>query len=42
MLVVLGLIFYFMILRPQLKRPTERRRRMDWSALAEEVLPQGG
>ncbi|EMV1927119.1 preprotein translocase subunit YajC [Shigella sonnei] len=43
MLVVLfGLIFYFMILRPQQKRTKEHKKLMDSIAKGDEVLTNGG
>ncbi|VFT70741.1 SecYEG protein translocase auxillary subunit [Escherichia coli] len=38
MLVVFGLIFYFMILRPQQKRTKEHKKLMDSIAKGDEVL----
>ncbi|WP_250150587.1 preprotein translocase subunit YajC, partial [Escherichia coli] len=42
MLVVFGLIFYFMILRPQQKRTKENKKLMDSIAKGDEVLTNGG
>ncbi|WP_029686911.1 preprotein translocase subunit YajC [Tatumella saanichensis] len=42
MLVVFGLIFYFMILRPQQKRSKEHKKLMDSIAKGDEVLTNGG
>lgn len=42
MLVAFGLIFYFMILRPQQKRTKEHKKLMDSIAKGEEVLTTGG
>lgn len=42
MLVVFGLIFYFMILRPQQKRTKEHKKLMDSIAKGDEVLTNGG
>lgn len=42
MLVVFGLIFYFMILRPQQKRTKEHKKLMDSIAKGDEVLTTGG
>jgi len=42
MLVVFGLIFYFMILRPQQKRAKEHKKLMDSIAKGDEVLTSGG
>lgn len=42
MLVVFGLIFYFMILRPQQKRAREHKKLMDSIAKGDEVLTTGG
>lgn len=42
MLVVFGLIFYFMILRPQQKRTKEHRTLMESIAKGDEVLTNGG
>lgn len=42
MLVVFGLIFYFMILRPQQKRAKEHKKLMDSIAKGDEVLTTGG
>lgn len=42
MLVVFGLIFYFMILRPQQKRTKEHKKLMDSIAKGDEVLTAGG
>lgn len=42
MLVVFGLIFYFMILRPQQKRAKEHRKLMDSISKGDEVLTSGG
>ena len=42
MLVVFGLIFYFMILRPQQKRAQEHKKLMDSIAKGDEVLTSGG
>ena len=41
MLVVFGLIFYFMILRPQQKRTKEHKKLMDSIAKGDEVLTNG-
>ena len=41
MLVVFGLIFYFMILRPQQKRTKEHKKLMDSIAKGDEVLTIG-
>ncbi|OTA18348.1 preprotein translocase subunit YajC [Xenorhabdus vietnamensis] len=42
MLVVFGLIFYFMILRPQQKRTKEHKKLMDSISKGDEVLTSGG
>jgi len=42
MLVVFGLIFYFMILRPQQKRAKEHKKLMDSISRGDEVLTSGG
>ena len=42
MLVVFGLIFYFMILRPQQKRTKEHKNLMISIAKGDEVLTNGG
>lgn len=42
MLVVFGLIFYFMILRPQQKRAKEHKKLMDSISKGDEVLTTGG
>ncbi|WP_039056264.1 preprotein translocase subunit YajC [Enterobacter sp. Bisph1] len=42
MLVVFGLIFYFMILRPQQKRTKEHKKLMDSISKGDEVLTNGG
>ncbi|MGL4858219.1 MAG: preprotein translocase subunit YajC [Enterobacteriaceae bacterium] len=42
MLVVFGLIFYFMILRPQQKRTKEHRKLMESITKGDEVLTNGG
>lgn len=42
MLVVFGLIFYFMILRPQQKRTKEHKKLMDSIGKGDEVLTNGG
>ena len=42
LLVVFGLIFYFMILRPQQKRTKEHKKLMDSIAKGDEVLTNGG
>ncbi|ABG14647.1 preprotein translocase subunit YajC [Yersinia pestis] len=42
MLVVFGLIFYFMILRPQQKRAKEHKKLMDSIGKGDEVLTSGG
>ncbi|GAA0481408.1 MULTISPECIES: preprotein translocase subunit YajC [Tatumella] len=42
MLVVFGLIFYFMILRPQQKRSKDHKKLMDSIAKGDEVLTNGG
>ncbi len=42
MLVVFGLIFYFMILRPQQKRTKEHKKLMDAISKGDEVLTNGG
>ena len=42
MLVVFGLIFYFMILRPQKKRAKEHKKLMDSISKGDEVLTNGG
>ncbi|BCG10557.1 MULTISPECIES: preprotein translocase subunit YajC [Buttiauxella] len=42
MLVVFGLIFYFMILRPQQKRTKEHKKLMDSISKGDEVLTTGG
>ncbi|MCS2163851.1 preprotein translocase subunit YajC [Scandinavium sp. H11S7] len=42
MLVVFGLIFYFMILRPQQKRTKDHKKLMDSIAKGDEVLTNGG
>ena len=42
MLVVFGLIFYFMILRPQQKRAKEHKKLMDAISKGDEVLTNGG
>lgn len=42
MLVVFGLIFYFMILRPQQKRSKDHKKLMDAISKGDEVLTNGG
>ncbi|ACX89032.1 preprotein translocase subunit YajC [Pectobacterium parmentieri] len=42
MLAVFGLIFYFMILRPQQKRGKEHKKLMDSISKGDEVLTSGG
>lgn len=42
MLAVFGLIFYFMILRPQQKRAKEHRNLMESISKGDEVLTTGG
>lgn len=42
MLVVFGLIFYFMILRPQQKRAKEHKSLMESISKGDEVLTTGG
>jgi preprotein translocase subunit YajC len=42
MLAVFGLIFYFMILRPQQKRTKEHRKLMESISKGDEVLTSGG
>jgi preprotein translocase subunit YajC len=42
MLVVFGLIFYFMILRPQQKRAKDHKKLMDSIGKGDEVLTTGG
>jgi len=42
MLVVFGLIFYFMIMRPQQKRAKEHKKLMDSISKGDEVLTSGG
>ena len=42
MLVVFGLVFYFMIYRPQAKRVKEHKNLMSALAKNDEVLTQGG
>ncbi|MCE0488955.1 preprotein translocase subunit YajC [Pantoea sp. Mb-10] len=42
MLVVFGLIFYFMILRPQQKRAKDHKKLMDSISKGDEVLTNGG
>ncbi|CAJ0993168.1 preprotein translocase subunit YajC [Pantoea sp. Nvir] len=42
MLVVFGLIFYFIILRPQQKRAKEHKKMMDSISKGDEVLTNGG
>lgn len=42
MLVIFGLIFYFMILRPQQKRTKEHKKLMDSISKGDEVLTTGG
>ena len=42
MLVVFGLIFYFMILRPEQKRAKEHKKLMDAISKGDEVLTNGG
>ena len=42
MLVVFGLMFYFMILRPQQKRAKEHKKLMDSISKGDEVLTSGG
>jgi len=42
MLVVFGLVFYFMILRPQSKRVKEHKSLMSALSKGDEVLTQGG
>ncbi|MBN3264832.1 preprotein translocase subunit YajC [Pectobacterium brasiliense] len=42
MLAVFGLIFYFMILRPQQKRAKEHKKLMDSIGKGDEVLTTGG
>ena len=42
LLVVFGLIFYFMILRPQQKRAKEHKKLMDAISKGDEVLTNGG
>ncbi|AXF74893.1 preprotein translocase subunit YajC [Erwinia tracheiphila] len=42
MLVVFGLIFYFMILRPQQKRTKDHKKLMDSISKGDEVMTTGG
>lgn len=42
MLVIFGLIFYFMILRPQQKRAKEHKKLMESIDKSDEVLTTGG
>ncbi|MBG6247282.1 MULTISPECIES: preprotein translocase subunit YajC [Symbiopectobacterium] len=42
MLAVFGLIFYFMILRPQQKRAKDHKKLMDSISKGDEVLTTGG
>ncbi|MGP1924202.1 MAG: preprotein translocase subunit YajC [Arsenophonus sp. NEOnobi-MAG3] len=42
MLLVFGLIFYFMILRPQQKRAKEHKKLMDSISKGDEILTTGG
>ncbi len=42
MLAIFGLIFYFMILRPQQKRTKDHKKLMDSIAKSDEVLTTGG
>ncbi|WMY96109.1 MAG: preprotein translocase subunit YajC [Arsenophonus sp.] len=42
MLVIFGLIFYFMILRPQQKRAKEHKRLIDSISKGDEILTTGG
>lgn len=42
MLVLFGLIFYFMILRPQQKRAKDHKNLMDSISKGDEVLTNGG
>ncbi len=42
MLAIFGLIFYFMILRPQQKRTREHKKLMDSISKSDEVLTTGG
>ncbi|MDT9587217.1 MAG: preprotein translocase subunit YajC [Candidatus Arsenophonus melophagi] len=42
MLVIFGLIFYFIILRPQQKRAKEHKKLMDSIAKGDEILTVGG
>lgn len=42
MLVVFGLIFYFMILRPQQKRTKDHKKLMEAITKGDEVLTNGG
>ncbi|MGP1930278.1 MAG: preprotein translocase subunit YajC [Arsenophonus sp. ET-YP4-MAG3] len=42
MLVVFGLIFYFIILRPQHKRAKEHKKLMDSISKGDEILTSGG
>ena len=42
MLVIFGLIFYFMIYRPQAKRTKEHKNLMDSISKGDEVLTNGG
>lgn len=42
MLVIFGLIFYFMIYRPQAKRTKEHRNLMESISKGDEVLTNGG
>ncbi|MFP3037004.1 MAG: preprotein translocase subunit YajC [Arsenophonus sp. ER-BJ3-MAG3] len=41
-LVIFGLIFYFMILRPQQKRAREHKKLMDSISKGDEILTTGG
>ncbi|WP_348666395.1 preprotein translocase subunit YajC [Arsenophonus symbiont of Ornithomya chloropus] len=42
MLVIFGLIFYFMILRPQQKRAKEHKKLIDSISKGDEILTTGG
>ncbi|MFP3019500.1 MAG: preprotein translocase subunit YajC [Arsenophonus sp.] len=42
MLIIFGLIFYFIILRPQQKRAKEHKKLMDSISKGDEVLTTGG
>ncbi len=42
MLLVFGLIFYFMILRPQQKRSKEHKKLMDSISKGDEIMTTGG